>query len=246
MGALGEKRGARCQPAAQVVARIGDVRADAFGRRGESAQHLVGGGDVRDPERLQEESGLAGERLETRAQRRGAVELRNPDRAASRNGLVRGSDAAQRRPDLRIARRGLARGVEQAVIGEDHGRAIGDEQVLADLDARGAHRVDLRQQRVEIEDDPAADDGRAAPDDPGRQQVEREVPVAELDGVTGVVTAVIAGDHVESVGEQVDDLSLTLVAPLPAQNGQSLHAALLVVDRKKQGRVTEFRDGAPP
>ena len=51
------------------------------------------------------------------------------------------------------------------------------------------------------------------------------MPVAELDGVAGVVAAVVAGDDVEAVGEQVDDLALALVAPLSAQNGHDFHGS---------------------
>jgi hypothetical protein len=48
--------------------------------------------------------------------------------------------------------------------------------------------------------------------------------VPELDRVPRVVAAVVAGDDVEAIGEKVDDLSLALVSPLSAQNGDDLQA----------------------
>jgi hypothetical protein len=49
------------------------------------------------------------------------------------------------------------------------------------------------------------------------------VPVRELDGVSGVVAAVVPGDDLEAVGEEVDDLPLALVAPLAAQDRRDFH-----------------------
>ena len=43
--------------------------------------------------------------------------------------------------------------------------------------------------------------------------------VAELDGVAGVVAALVAGHEVEGRGDQVDDLPLPFVAPLAADDG---------------------------
>ena len=85
------------------------------------------------------------------------------------------------------------------------------------------------QESLEVEDDPRPDDADAAPDDPRGQQVEREVLVPELDRVPGVVAAVVPRHDLESVGEEVDELALALVAPLPAQDRQDLHVLLLAV-----------------
>src|SRR5262249_30826925 len=62
-----------------------------------------------------------------------------------------------------------------------------------------------------------------AADDSGGKQMQREAPAAELDGVAGVVGAVVPGDHVEAVPEQLHDLALAFVAPLSAHDGQDLH-----------------------
>jgi len=56
---------------------------------------------------------------------------------------------------------------------------------------------------------------------PDGMRREREVAVAELDGVAGVVAALVAGDEVERGGDEVDDLALALVSPLAADDGES-------------------------
>jgi hypothetical protein len=63
--------------------------------------------------------------------------------------------------------------------------------------------------------------------------MEREVPVAELHGVPGVVPAVVARGEVETVGEEIDDLPLPLVSPLTAENGCDFHD-------EKRGSVADF------
>ena len=82
---------------------------------------------------------------------------------------------------------------------------------------------DLREERVGVDDDSGPDHGGRAADDAGGEEVEGEVAVGELDRVAGVVAAVIAGDDVEPIGEKVDDLSLSFVSPLAAENGCDLH-----------------------
>jgi hypothetical protein len=52
-------------------------------------------------------------------------------------------------------------------------------------------------------------------------------PVApDDDGVAGVVTALVAGDDVEMRGEQIDDLTFPLIAPLCADNCQIHYSSL--------------------
>ena len=105
-----------------------------------------------------------------------------------------------------------------------------------------AHGVHLSEEGLEVDDDARADHGRAAADDAGREEVQGEVLRSELDRVPGVVAAVVAGHDVETVGEQVDELALALVSPLPAQDGQDLHAFVLLFlsAAEKQRRLTEF------
>ena len=225
MSPLGEKRRPGLEAGAQEAARVGDVGLDALGGRLEHPEHVLRRRDIRAAEGTQQRARLGGDRLEARSEDRRAEELGDADSAPGRDRLVGRSDAPQRRADLRVARGRLASRVHQPVPGEDDRRAVRDQQVLADLHARGAHGVDLGEESLEVEDDPRPDDADAAPDDPRGQQVEREVLVPELDRVPGVVAAVVPRHDLESVGEEVDELALALVAPLPAQDRQDLHGS---------------------
>ena len=108
--------------------------------------------------------------------------------------------------------------------GQDERRAVGEEEPAFDRDARRSDRVDLREQRVGVDDHARPDYRSRSTDDSRGKEVEREVLVAELDGVSGVVPAMVARHDLEAVGEQVDDLSLPLVAPLAPEDGCDFHA----------------------
>ena len=54
--------------------------------------------------------------------------------------------------------------------------------------------------------------------------MENELLAFDDDRVAGIVPALIAGNDIEMFREQIDDLSLALVAPLGADNDQVCHA----------------------
>jgi len=89
---------------------------------------------------------------------------------------------------------------------EDERRAVGEEEATFDRDACGGNRIDLRQERIGVHDHAGPDHRRRSPDDSRGKEVEREVPVAELDGVSRVVPAVVARHDLEAVGEQIDEM----------------------------------------
>ena len=65
-----------------------------------------------------------------------------------------------------------------------------------------------------------ADDARdAGMQDAGRNQVQDELLAVHVDGVPGVVAALVARDRREVRRQQVDDLALAFVAPLRAEHG---------------------------
>ena len=79
--------------------------------------------------------------------------------------------------------------------------------------------VDLREQRLRIDDDAVADDADdAVVQDAGRDQVQDELLAADVDRVAGVVAALIARHDREARRQQVDDLALAFVAPLGAEH----------------------------
>ena len=127
---------------------------------------------------------------------------------------VAGADAALRRPDLELAELRLAGGVEEHVVGHDQVRVRGDPQ-RADVDPAAAEPVELLDQHVRVDDDAVADRaGEPRMEDPRRDQVELELLAVADDRVAGVVAALKADHERCPLGEQVDDLALSLVAPL--------------------------------
>ena len=88
-------------------------------------------------------------------------------------------------------------------------------QPVADVDAGLRQLVDLGEERRRIDDDAVADHaGDAGMQNAGRQQTQDELAAVGVDGVTGVVAALIARDDREVRRQQVDDLALAFVAPL--------------------------------
>ncbi len=78
---------------------------------------------------------------------------------------------------------------------------------------------DLLEQRLRIDDDAVADDAHhAVVQDAGRDQVQHELLAADVDGVAGVVAALVARHPLEARRHQVDDLALAFVAELGAEN----------------------------
>ncbi len=60
--------------------------------------------------------------------------------------------------------------------------------------------------------------GLAAMNDSRRQQMQHERLVADLHGVAGVVSALIARHDVEVLGQKIDDLAFAFVTPLGADD----------------------------
>ena len=53
---------------------------------------------------------------------------------------------------------------------------------------------------------------------PGRQQVQHERFVADLNRMAGVVPALIAGDDIEMFGQEINDLAFAFITPLSADD----------------------------
>ena len=138
-----------------------------------AATTSLGAGNVRHAERAQERPGLGMDRLDAGREDLRAVELGDAHRAARGDGLVRRPDASQRRPELGVAGGLFPRRVEEAVVGEDDRGPVGDEEVVADLDAGGPDLLDLGEQRLEVDDDARTDDGRSS-----RERCRREAGAA--------------------------------------------------------------------
>ena len=92
-------------------------------------------------------------------------------------------------------------------------------------------RVDLGEQRREVDDDAVADHrDDVVVEDPARDQLQGVALAADHDGVAGVVPALVAHDVGVLLGQQVDDLGLALVTPLGADDDGDGHARPIGTD----------------
>src|SRR5260370_42479867 len=100
--------------------------------------------------------------------------------------------------------------------GHDQVSAIRDDQPI-DADAARLHLLHLFEQHARIEHDAVPDHtGGGRIEDARGNEVEAEFLAGIDDGVSGVVPTLGADHHVGLLREKVDDLPLSLVAPLAA------------------------------
>ena len=103
-------------------------------------------------------------------------------------------------------------------------RTITDEQVLADFHIELSEPVDFFHERERIDHDAVADHADfSAAENSRRDEVQNIFGAAMDDGVTGVIPALAAHHDVRPGGEHVDDFSLSLVAPLRADQNRVGH-----------------------
>ena len=156
-------------------------------------------------------------------------------------------------PMLPLAAPRFAQQIELAVIRQDEMRLVADDQAIADVDPGVRELVDLGEERLRIDDHAVADDaGDALVQDAGRQQAQHELPPAGVDGVTGVVASLVAGDDREIRRQQIDDLALAFVAPLRAEHCDVHKCSILPCVRVLRPRTlirlvlrTHDGDGSP-
>jgi len=92
-----------------------------------------------------------------------------------------------------------------------------------------AQLVDLGQQLLGVDDDPVADDARRPlVQDARRHKVQDELLIADHHRVARVAAALGPDHHVEILRQEIDDLALSLVAPLHANDArvQLIHLLL--------------------
>ena len=92
------------------------------------------------------------------------------------------------------------------------------------VDAHLFQRADFVQQRGGIDYHAVADD-RLHPgaQDAAGNQFEDELPLADEDGMAGVVATLVARNDIEVFGEEIDNLPFPLVAPLGAKHNDVSH-----------------------
>ena len=162
--------------------------------------------------------------VESQQEALGVEELADADAGACGLVDVGGADAAAGGAEGALAASLLLEPVEEDVVGHDDVGAVADLEAV-EVDAAGAEALDLLTEDVRVDDDAVADDaGGLGPEDAGGDEVELELALLVEDGVACVVAPGEAGDDVGVLGEVVDDLALSLVAPLAPDDGVCGHS----------------------
>ena len=157
--------------------------------------------------------------IDLAAERIQVGEVHEADRAPGDLVLVSRTDAALGGADLGCAA-GLAMGVELAVQRQDQRHVFGDLEVRRrHLDPLPAQRLDFPNEMIGIEHDAVADDRQfPGPDDAGWKQREFVDLAVDHQRVAGVMAALKPHDDVGADRQPIDDLALSFVAPLGADN----------------------------
>jgi hypothetical protein len=98
-------------------------------------------------------------------------------------------------------------------------RFAADKQVRAELDAPLYHGVHFLKKRGRVDYNAVPDDALLAfVKDAGGDEVQNEFIRTHDDRVARVVSALVPGDNVRTLGQQIYDLSLAFITPLGADN----------------------------
>src|SRR6202050_3417435 len=109
------------------------------------------------------------------------------------------------------------------MVGQNHLGTVRDEEISVDGHARLAQRSHFLQKSHGIEHHAVADYAAAGgSQDSAGNQLQNEFLAIDDDRVPGIVAAGVAGHHRKALRQNVDNLSLALVAPLGSDNYRSL------------------------
>src|ERR1051326_8482168 len=94
--------------------------------------------------------------------------------------------------------------------------------IWRDLDALAHQSISFFEEGLRIDDHAVAQHARLSlVHNAGRQQMEDEGLIADLNRVTGVVAALIADLYVEPLGKQIYNLALSFITPLGADDSNN-------------------------
>ena len=138
------------------------------------------------------------------------------------------TDAAQRGADRFVAALPVQQAVLLEVPGEDHVCPIADDQVVGHLHAEFCERVDFFEQRGGVQHHAGGDDApHFGAENAAGYQREFIGPAVADDGVSGIGPTLVADHDFVSLGQQVDDFPLRLVAPLQTNHASNRHRKAL-------------------
>lgn len=130
---------------------------------------------------------------------------------------VGGTNAALRSADFVLPFEQFPLLVDHPMIGQDEVSGFAQEQVAVDLHAQLQEAFDFPDQGKGIDDHAIPDNAHfVITEDARRNEVEDVFLFAYIYSMAGVVPPLAANDDVGLFGENIDDLSLTFIAPLGA------------------------------
>ncbi len=157
-------------------------------------------------------------------------EIHQTDRTAADLVFIGRADAALGGADGRSLVGILAQCIEFAVQRQDQRDVFGNAQIVrADIDALAAELGDFIDEGLRVEHHAIADHRELGLAHDARRQ-QRQLVGLTIDDqrMTGIVAALIAGDDISLIRQPVNDLALTLVAPLGADDDNIGHLALVL------------------
>ena len=137
------------------------------------------------------------------------------------------ADALLCSANLTTALQRLVCAIEHRVIGHNAGRTVRYKELVVG-DARLMQAVELLEQRYGVDNHTVGHNVYdMGVEDTRRDRLQRELLAIENDGMTGIVTALVAYYNIGTTSIKVGDFALALVAPLSAYNNQSItHSAI--------------------
>jgi hypothetical protein len=160
----------------------------------------------------------------------GAQQIAHAHAVAAHLVRVGGTDALARSADLGAALRRFVGGVEDAVRGQDQVGLLRNAELPREVVAALGELLRLGAEQDGVEHHAVADDvGLAALKNTRRDRTEHVLLAVELEGMTGIGTALKTGYDFITGSQHVHYLPLALVAPLQAED----HIYFLHAIRKK-------------
>src|SRR5207302_869486 len=151
----------------------------------------------------------------------------NPRAGSGRLVAVAWSISAFRCADFRDFFAKLALFVQGTVVRHHQMGGVAHQEIATNPDAKFSQALNFFHQRYRIDDNPVADHTNfTAPQNPRWNQMQNVFLAAMNDGVASVVATLTAHDDVGVGGKHVDDLSLSFVTPLRADQDRVGHDVL--------------------
>src|SRR6266849_1693786 len=174
----------------------------------------------------------------------GNQSVRDANPSAARFIFISRANAAQRSSHALVTETFFAGVIQRAVIRQYQVRSRADLNAIGrDADALRDEPIGFFKKGLRIDHHAVAQHaGLAHVNDAGRQQMQHEGLIADLDRMSGIVAALIADHDVETLGEQIDNLALAFIAPLGPDNRDN-HSQISEVRDQKSEEKTDPESG---